>query len=942
MPMVSPSEDITPTESAPADGKAPAAASRVRLGISATLTMAFLGVAILAAAANLMVVSGPSIIRTMELEPRAEAPRAAEPPAPVRKDPVVQVQPATKMDPGAMLSAVDRFDSAVNARMQTNTPDDVLRLRSSSEGVDETAAAFVASAKGIAKQTDLRGLGAAVQTHKQYGEDLVRLADDRRALLYEYTSYRESMRSRTSASLERTPKIFGRAARRSLMQLQDALENIDRQTANLSTTGNSEPSTAMAMEAAETEFAATLDKYASGLSNPQGKEWVGAMREDLARLVAARTALIQLHEESRAAAERFQETTPEIATLAEAIVRTPVPVPKVRSRSKSSPVRLYVDPDVHPRIYPVIDARLYQVPRYRFKTTTVAPADSRPRQIIAWISGGVLLLLVATSFLTVRSIVLPVRRLLDATARLARGDVDVRVPAGGIKELATLGVAFNRMAEELATAKANAHSYQQDLEQQVVERTRELQFLAEHDPLTSLPNRRQLSTLLDSALERAAETGQKVGVFFLDVDNFKNINDGMGHTFGDAVLEALAIRLEEIARPFGFAARVGGDEFTVVYAAASSVEEIHDAGLALVDAFQKPLSIDGRDLAIGVSVGASFYPDHERDAAALLRAADAALCRAKALGRSRLNVFTRDLLEVAAARVATEQALRGALERSEFELAFQPELDVHSGRVDIVEALIRWRRPDGRLALPGEFLAIAEESGLMTDVSDWVLRAAIEAAAAWYRGAWPEVRVAINVSSRQLIDTTFVERVKALLESHRLPARCIEIELTETVLQTGAATIEALRQLRAHGVSIALDDFGTGYSSVASLQLLPFTRVKLDRSLIERVDTDPRSASITRAIIRLCDSLDLEITAEGIERPEQLESLLGGHAMRVQGYLFSRPVAQHTLLSAIDRMPEVVQSALRSVTNVKEMNGQESLAVGRDRPSLLSRAARAG
>jgi EAL domain-containing protein (putative c-di-GMP-specific phosphodiesterase class I) len=232
--------------------------------------------------------------------------------------------------------------------------------------------------------------------------------------------------------------------------------------------------------------------------------------------------------------------------------------------------------------------------------------------------------------------------------------------------------------------------------------------------------------------------------------------------------------------------------------------------------------------------------------------------------------------------------------------------------------------------LPGEFLAIAEESGLIMAVSDWVLCTAIETAASWHRGAWPEARVAINVSSRQLIDTAFVERVMMLLQHHRLPARCIEIELTETVLQTGAATIEALRQLRAHGVSIALDDFGAGYSSVASLQLLPFTRVKLDRSLIEGIDSDARSASITRAIIRLCDSLDLEVTAEGIERPEQLESLLGYRAMRVQGYLFSRPVSPHALLPVIADMPDVVQAALWPMTSAEGIDGEELMEAGRE------------
>ena len=221
------------------------------------------------------------------------------------------------------------------------------------------------------------------------------------------------------------------------------------------------------------------------------------------------------------------------------------------------------------------------------------------------------------------------------------------------------------------------------------------------------------------------------------------------------------------------------------------------------------------------------------------------------------------------------------------------------------------------------------------DVSDWVLRTAIETAAGWHHGAWPGARVAINVSSRQLIDTTFVERVMALLNEHRLPASCIEIELTETVLQTGAATVGALRRLRDHGVAIALDDFGTGYSSLASLQQLPFTRIKLDRSLIESIDTSPRAASIARAIIGLCRGLELEITAEGIERPEQIELLLGYGAVHVQGYLLARPVSKYDLLAAIASIPGRMDAALLVARGASGGNRQNGNRSGAERPVLL-------
>lgn len=456
------------------------------------------------------------------------------------------------------------------------------------------------------------------------------------------------------------------------------------------------------------------------------------------------------------------------------------------------------------------------------------------------------------------------------------------------------------------------------------ERTRQLQKLAEHDPLTGLPNRRELFKLLDAALERALADGSRVGVFFLDIDNFKYINDSMGHAFGDRVLVSFAQRLRTTTESFGFAARLGGDEFTVVFDRAQTDDDIRAAGMSIVQAFQKPLAVDNRDLIVSVSVGASIYPAHEKDSDALLKAADAALFRAKVMGRSQLSVFTPELLHAVAAKFTTEQGLRRAIERGEFELVFQPEISVETLETALVEALIRWRMPDGSLTSPAHFLAVAEESGLIMEISDWVLQSAIEAAAHWHHGAWPEVRVSINVTPRQLFDAGFVDRLRDLLRTHHLPARCIEIELTESVLQTGAATIDALKRLRAHGVSIALDDFGTGYSSLASLEQLPLTRIKLDRSLIAGIDNSPRSAAITYAIIAMCQGLGLDITAEGIERPEQFAMLLKHRGMYLQGFLLARPTSRDELMPSMAQFAKrahdlMLQSQLEKSSNVIEL-----------------------
>jgi diguanylate cyclase (GGDEF)-like protein len=497
-------------------------------------------------------------------------------------------------------------------------------------------------------------------------------------------------------------------------------------------------------------------------------------------------------------------------------------------------------------------------------------------RVMAIVTAIVMFIICLISVLTVRSIVLPVRRLVKAAGQLAKGEPNVAVSRGGIRELDQLTGAFNEMASQLQTYH--------------MERAYKLQRLSQEDPLTSLPNRGQLNVLLNAALERAARENRYVGVYFLDIDNFKNINDTLGHAFGDRVLMSVANRLEELIEGLGFIARLGGDEFTIVYEDVASLDVVHEFGLRVSREFQKLLPVDDRELSISVSLGASLFPVHESDADGLLRAADSALFRAKELGRSQLVVFTPELIASAASRFSIEQGLRRAIENSEFELAYQPEINLATAETEVVEALLRWRLPDGRIAKPGEFLAIAEQSGLITEINSWVLRTAVEDASRWYQGGWPDVRVAVNISPRQLLDQSFVEIVLALLQEFALPAKCIEFELTEMAFQTGPTTIATLRILQSHGFGIALDDFGTGYSSLTSLEQLPLSRIKLDRSLISGLDTSPRAAAIARAIIDLCGGLQLHVTAEGIERAEQFNWFLANRSIFLQGYLLSDAV----------------------------------------------------
>jgi diguanylate cyclase (GGDEF)-like protein len=500
----------------------------------------------------------------------------------------------------------------------------------------------------------------------------------------------------------------------------------------------------------------------------------------------------------------------------------------------------------------------------------------------------------------------PVRRLTTGTRRLAAGDLTARVTRGGASEIDELAQAFNQMAAELAAAEQAVKAYQSQLEHRVEERTLQLKHLADHDPLTNLPNRRQLFQRLNAMLESAEKSADAsrthIAVLFLDLDNFKAINDTLGHEFGDRLLMGIGKRLRELAGGVGNIARLGGDEFTVVFGYSGDPAEVVRRAESLVASFQRPLQIDRREVAVGASCGVAMYPQHGRDAATLLRAADAALFRAKELGRNRLCVHDPSMLVRASNRFRVEQALRKAIEGGEFVLYYQPVVCLGRHRTMGVEALLRWRKDDDRIVSAGEFIEIAEQSGLMLDLNEWILETAAEACARWRSNGWPDARVAVNVSAQQFVTGNFLVELESLLARHGLPPDAIELELTETMLQTGAVTVETLNALRVLGVHTALDDFGTGFSSLTSLEQLPLSRVKLDRSVINGIDSNPRSAAIVHSIIGLSRNLGLQVTVEGVERPAQLDFLAACGEVSVQGFLIARPAEEEVIANLVHDM----------------------------------------
>jgi diguanylate cyclase (GGDEF)-like protein len=536
----------------------------------------------------------------------------------------------------------------------------------------------------------------------------------------------------------------------------------------------------------------------------------------------------------------------------------------------------------------------------------------------------VVALMLLISVLLWVSISVPVRRLTAATRLLAGGDRAARAPRGGSAEIDELAESFNTMADRIVAAETKLRAHQAELERHVAERTRQLHHLAHHDPLTQLPNRRHLSAYLAEALTRAGQQ-RRLALLFVDVDNFKSINDTLGHSYGDRVLQRIAVRLNGATRgAASLLARLGGDEFTVLLENINSDAEVQQCAEQVVATLQQPLAIDGRELTITASLGASIYPDHATDAEGLLRAADVALFRAKELGRNRAALYSPALYDAAAQRFRLEQALRGAVDNGDLILMYQPEVALLGFEANVVEALLRWRKADGRIAPAQEFIHVAEKTGIIHELTDWVLRSAAAAAAQWRAQGWTQACVAVNVSPAQFFEVDFVEHIEATLAATGLPPGALELEITETVIQTGSATVDSLRRLRALGVSIALDDFGIGYSSLTSLEQLPITRVKLDRQLVAGIDGNSRSAAIVRSIVALCQGLGLQVVAEGVERAAQLDFLARCGPVGVQGFLLARPV------EAALAHPEAQAAAARArqavaATRAQQADGSESL-----------------
>ena len=426
-------------------------------------------------------------------------------------------------------------------------------------------------------------------------------------------------------------------------------------------------------------------------------------------------------------------------------------------------------------------------------------------------------------------------------------------------------------------------------------------FMARHDPVTGLPNRVQFKDELELALRRSEDSGEAFAVHFIDLDNFKSVNDTLGHPVGDMLLQTVAARLRELALGDDVVARFGGDEFAFIQAALAGERSAGVLAQRIVDAIGPPYEIDSRTILIGASVGVAQAPRDGTGAEELLKNADLALYSAKEGGRNRFMFFEPAMDEKAKARRKLELDLRLALERGEFELYFQPFVSVATRQVSGFEALMRWNHPERGLVMPLDFIGVAEETGLIAPLGEWAIRRACEIAA-----RWPEpIRVAVNVSPAQFKGENLAQIVFRALAASGLRAGRLELEITESLfLEKTEMVLARLVELREMGVRIALDDFGVGYSSLAHLRDFPVDKVKVDKSFVDELTTSADAAAMVRAIADLSAALGMATTAEGVEHAAQVEALSGQGFTEMQGFYFSTPQpidAVEALIASIDR-----------------------------------------
>lgn len=447
---------------------------------------------------------------------------------------------------------------------------------------------------------------------------------------------------------------------------------------------------------------------------------------------------------------------------------------------------------------------------------------------------------------------------------------------------------FIVLDEGIYVGMATGHALLEDITHR---RQRDLYNLAHFDQLTGLPNRLLFNDRLEQGCHNAQRNHKMLALVFVDLDRFKYINDTMGHSFGDRLLLGVAERISACVRQSDTVARLGGDEFVLILQNLESEDDAYNLLTSIIDKLREPIPIFQREIHITASLGMAFFPKHDQSIDGLIRKADAAMYDVKERGRNAFMVYTPALEHGKAQRMSVETQLRMALNNDELSLYYQPQIQLSELRVIGVEALLRWQHPQLGNVLPKTFIPIAEETGLIISIGEWVLREACRQHLSWIEQGLPAMRMAVNISGVQFKQREFCGLVKRIIEDYGIDPQYLELELTESVVMTHAEyAVQTLMDLRALGVKLAIDDFGTGYSSLSYLRKFPLDRIKIDQSFIRHIKNTPANEAIVRAIIALGESLGLETVAEGVESSEELACVTSHHCHEVQGYHFAKPL----------------------------------------------------
>jgi diguanylate cyclase (GGDEF)-like protein/PAS domain S-box-containing protein len=477
------------------------------------------------------------------------------------------------------------------------------------------------------------------------------------------------------------------------------------------------------------------------------------------------------------------------------------------------------------------------------------------------------------------------------SGRLKRIEEQLASPGGPVRWIETIKTPiYNEMGIVVGAA---------GISRDVTDRKRmeeEIRHMAQHDALTGLPNRRLFLDILQVELAQARRHRSKLAILFLDLDHFKEINDTLGHEAGDNLLKEVSERFRKTTRESDTVARIGGDEFNMILADIGRIEDVSDIAVKIVDSLRKPIVISGHELHVTTSAGISMYPDDSGDSETLLRYADIAMYHAKESGRNTFRFYNPSINVQTIERMKLARWLRQTIHHGELAVLYQPQIDIRSKKISYAEALVRWNHPERGLLEPRDFIPLAEETGFITSIDEWVLGTACSQAAAWKKAGLDGFCVAVNLSARQFQSPALVKMISGILTETGLPPGCLDLEVTEsTAMRDVERSAAQLRELREMGVHISIDDFGTGYSSLNYLKKLPIERLKIDRSFIKDIVRDSDDRAIIGAVTSMAHKMGIKTVAEGVETEEQLAFLRDSECDEAQGFLFSRPVPAEQL-----------------------------------------------